>query len=426
MPVPLEMVQLPSKDVSGRKQQLQELYAKALPGWEHVLERHATELARRLRDAKVKVTIKRRIKSLESLGEKQSKSQYHPDHGTQPVKDLLGLRAVVPFLEDVETTIEILQQNWRVVEVERKSETLSFREFAYDAVHVIVEVEDDCTEVEFPKGVPQVCEVQVRTYLQDAWAEVEHELIYKSSLSAPDESIRKKLAALNASLALSDTVFQEIRDHQKRQVRWGQARFHELQKKAAQAESSSSTPPPAHADAPGSALPSAAGRSPVEQLLNEGIEAHNQKRFKQAVDHYSQALTFNPDMKTRSRIYNYRGMARFMLNEERAALKDFDSAVKSHDRNLFALNNRALAWRRMGVVLEALKDFDRSLEVRPGQAEVHFLKGQTLVEMGESLDEAQTELETALALQPDHRGARRLLDSCASGARTHPTVKLRH
>ncbi len=61
----------------------------------------------------------------------------------------------------------------------------------------------------------RVCEIQLRTILQDAWAEVEHELVYKSDISLPNQSIRRKLASLNATLTLSDLIFQEIRDYQK-------------------------------------------------------------------------------------------------------------------------------------------------------------------------------------------------------------------
>ena len=78
-----------------------------------------------------------------------------------------------------------------------------------------------------------VVEVQVRTILQDAWAEVEHELIYKSHFRFPNsDSIRKKLAAVNASLSLADMIFQEIRDAQKEMARWGQERFQAMLDKA--------------------------------------------------------------------------------------------------------------------------------------------------------------------------------------------------
>ena len=55
-----------------------------------------------------------------------------------------------------------------------------------------------------------------RTILQDAWAEVEHELVYKSEFNPFDKPLRRKLASINASLTLADIVFQEIRDYQKK------------------------------------------------------------------------------------------------------------------------------------------------------------------------------------------------------------------
>ena len=60
--------------------------------------------------------------------------------------------------------------------------------------------------------------------MQDAWAEVEHELVYKSDITLPNQSIRRKLASLNATLTLSDLIFQEIRDYQKEIRRHGRNR----------------------------------------------------------------------------------------------------------------------------------------------------------------------------------------------------------
>ena len=59
-------------------------------------------------------------------------------------------------------------------------------------------------------------EVQLRTILQEAWAEVEHELVYKAEFTPFDEPMKRKLAALNANLSLSDIIFQEILDYQRR------------------------------------------------------------------------------------------------------------------------------------------------------------------------------------------------------------------
>src|SRR5690606_12002199 len=84
-----------------------------------------------------------------------------------------------------------------------------------------------------PPGCRPGLEVQVRTILQDAWAEVEHELIYKNHFRYPNsDSIRKKLAAVNASLSLADMIFQEIRDTQKEMAAWGKQRFKAMLDKA--------------------------------------------------------------------------------------------------------------------------------------------------------------------------------------------------
>jgi hypothetical protein len=63
---------------------------------------------------------------------------------------------------------------------------------------------------------PLLCEIQLCTTLQDAWSEVEHELIYKKDFSPFDEPMKRKVAALNANLTLSGTLFQEIRDYQRK------------------------------------------------------------------------------------------------------------------------------------------------------------------------------------------------------------------
>ena len=57
--------------------------------------------------------------------------------------------------------------------------------------------------------------MQVCTALQDAWSEVEHSLFYKTEFSPFDETLKRKLSALNANLTLSDILFQEILDYKK-------------------------------------------------------------------------------------------------------------------------------------------------------------------------------------------------------------------
>jgi len=377
-----------------------ELYRRCEEEWMQILQKHATTIRANVLTTISKSVVKHRVKTRSSLGYKHSHPKYNPDLDGEPVKDLLGLRVVVPFLEDVEFVVAGLQEGWAVLEIERKSEVLSYREFGYDAIHVILDLQEELSGVDLPRGVARVCEVQVRTYLQEAWAEVEHELIYKNGTATADQAIRKKLAALNASLALGDTIFQELRDHQRQQAAWGRRRFNELRKKAA------------FVGGDGSLGQGTLGRrtqpSRPERLLLQGIDAHNERQYDKAVELYSRLLELGATIELRATTHVHRGMAHFMADRVLQSIDEFSRAWEYEPRNVLALNSRALAWRHIGVVNQALADFDESLAIRPEQPEVHLLKAQTYAEMDGKGANALQEIARALKLQPGYAEARAL------------------
>ena len=395
--------------MSPNDSKTQNLYDTQMKDWKNCLVSIVRKLSRQLDREDLKYSVKHRVKHGESLHEAQRQLRSNAKRKREKVKDLLGLRVVVPFQEDVEKVREVIESHFEVLEIERKAENLSFREFAYDSVHVIIGISNSKL-LEFPPGCLKACEVQVRTILQDAWAEVEHELIYKSNVDFPDESVRKKLAALNASLTLSDTIFQEIRDYQRELGQWGRDRFHELRRKSAFPETTS---------LPGMMMQQAGVSksrvrrvrkgegSQLDSTLYLALKAHNEKDYSTAIQLYSRTLKMKLDSQLRSVIYNHRGMARFMLQEERKTLRDFERSVQCDSRNYRALNNRALLWRRLGHVQESLKDFARSLEIKGRQPEVRFMRAQTFVEIGD-FPSALRDVKTALELQPNYPEAEEL------------------
>jgi putative GTP pyrophosphokinase len=395
--------------MSRNDSKTQDLYDAQMKDWKNCLVSIARKLSRHLDGEGLKYSVKHRVKHGESVREKQRQSQSDGKRKKEKVKDLLGLRVVVPFQEDVEKVLEVVESHFEVLETERKAENLSFREFAYDSVHVIIGIPKPKSLV-FPSGCLEGCEVQVRTILQDAWAEVEHELIYKSSMDFPDESVRKKLAALNATLALSDMTFQEIRDYQRGLGQWGRDRFHELRRKAAFPETTSL---PGMMKKQEGVVKGRVRRGKkgedgqLDSTLHLGLKAHNEKDYSTAIRFYSRALKMTSDLKIRSIIFNHRGMANFMLQEDRKALKDFESSVQCDSRNCRALNNRALLWRRLGQVQESLKDFACSLEVKGRQPDVRFMRAQTFVEIGD-LPSALRDVKAALELRPNYPEAEEL------------------
>ena len=60
-----------------------------------------------------------------------------------------------------------------------------------------------------------VAEIQVRTVLQHAWAEIEHDVQYKSPITIPD-SIKRRFMALAGLLEIADREFQAIQDEDER------------------------------------------------------------------------------------------------------------------------------------------------------------------------------------------------------------------
>ena len=390
----------------GNDARIEELYDLQMKDWGRSLGAVARKLSRLLEKAGLKHSLKHRVKKIGSLREKQARLRAGGGRRQEKAKDLLGIRVVVPFLEDMEKVLELVERHFDVLEVERKAEHLSFQEFAYASVHVIIDV-PGAEKLTFPPGCARGCEIQIRTILQDAWAEVEHELIYKSNLDLPDTLVRKKLAALNASLTLSDMIFQEIRDHQRELSQWGRERFHELRKKAALPEPTAIPKLRRKKEAARGRTRSGGGDTGLESTLYLGLRAHNEKDYPKAIRLYSRALRLGPDMKLRSIIYNHRGMANFMLDREHQALRDFDKSFQCDPRNCRALNNRALVWRQIGHVQESLKDFSQSLAIKARQPEVHFLRAQTFFEVGD-LATALREVEAALALRKTYPEAQEL------------------
>ena len=54
------------------------------------------------------------------------------------------------------------------------------------------------------------CEIQVSTILQDAWAEIEHDIVYKSPEDIPFR-LRRRFACLAGLLEIADREFESLR-----------------------------------------------------------------------------------------------------------------------------------------------------------------------------------------------------------------------
>ena len=200
------------------KAKLSVLYDSSRKGYEEALEHFLARVEKVLSERGLKPTLKGRVKEFDSYYAKKLrllKKAWTEKTSPLPVNDILAIRVVCPFLGDLGVAEKILSEQFSIEEIERKGAERSFREFGYESIHVLVRVPEDIASL-CPHLERNVIEIQLRTILQEAWAEVEHELVYKAEFTPFDEPMRRKLAALNANLTLSDIIFQEILEFEKR------------------------------------------------------------------------------------------------------------------------------------------------------------------------------------------------------------------
>ena len=129
------------------------------------------------------------------------------------ITDVLGCRIITLFESDVEKILDCLKQTFDIVETvdKRKKHRVNHIEFGYTSLHLVVKFTDSrCDLVEYKKYKNIRFEIQLRTVLQHAWAEVEHGLGYKSFYEPPME-IKRKLNRLAATLEILDEEFESIR-----------------------------------------------------------------------------------------------------------------------------------------------------------------------------------------------------------------------
>ena len=107
----------------------------------------------------------------------------------------------------------MLHQEFEILERSDKTEDLLEDErFGYQSVHYLVRLTRARAELaEYQRFARAITEVQVRTILQHAWAEIEHDIQYKSSAAIPRD-IRRRFMALAGMLELADREFQAIQD----------------------------------------------------------------------------------------------------------------------------------------------------------------------------------------------------------------------
>ena len=350
-------------------------------------------------------TYKSRVKSFDSYYKKILRK--FPDAASRgelvQLTDMMGIRVICPFMEDLAEVERQLLANFDVREVERKGAEQSFREFGYESVHVLIKIPSDCYPADSEKYALKpdtVCEIQIRTILQDAWAEVEHELVYKADFSPVDLPLRRKLASINASLTLSDIIFQEIRDYQKKmqsELALRRSSFYEK----ADVLTREQFPEQRKMDSPIS-RPSPYVRGTLDDMLLEALHAHNQGELDYAIVIYTRIVNADPQPAAAvlSVILKHRGMAYFAQSKYDDALNDFKESFAYDPKSFKALYYEGIVYSVKGDDRKAVECFSASLDMDAFQSHVHYRRALAYYNLQE-YSKAMSDLTAAKKLGLD-------------------------
>ena len=181
-------------------------------------ERFAREVEHQLRcileeEGIVCNAITSRVKERDSLTQKiDVKSDKYKS--LSEVTDIAGILIITYYDSDVERAAKIVEREFCVDKENsiNKREALGPEKFGYCSVHYVVSMNEDRLKLPENRGYAGIkCEIQIRTVLQHAWAEIEHDLGYKSEIDIPKD-IRRSFSRLAGLLEVADKEFQEIRD----------------------------------------------------------------------------------------------------------------------------------------------------------------------------------------------------------------------
>ncbi|MGV8910080.1 MAG: DUF429 domain-containing protein [Propionicimonas sp.] len=228
LPDPAETSRAAEVDVDSLVRESARTYAELRPQVEQLAERLAEWLTTVLDDAGINYQyIAWRGKSVASFAAKTSKAvdglPLYPDP-LRDITDQIGARVITYVTSDVAAVADVVKDQLGVVrDVDLGQATASEGRFGYVSRHLQVAL-DPVWLGALPADLVRVpsAQIQIRTVLQHAWAEFEHDIRYKGTIPeslAPDLNRRFTLAA--GLLELADREFEVIRDRMRERMAEG-------------------------------------------------------------------------------------------------------------------------------------------------------------------------------------------------------------
>ena len=153
-----------------------------------------------------------RLKSRNSVAEKVLRKQGKYAR-ISDITDIAGVRIITYYSADVDKVAEIIEKEFDIDYANSidKRKSLEPDRFGYCSVHYVVKMSAARLSLrEFRRYKNMKCEIQIRSILQHAWAEIEHDIGYKNEITIP-MSMRRNFSRIAGLLEIADEEFDQIR-----------------------------------------------------------------------------------------------------------------------------------------------------------------------------------------------------------------------
>ncbi|MBI5000407.1 MAG: hypothetical protein HZB92_02615 [Euryarchaeota archaeon] len=165
-----------------------------------------------LQEKKIKFhTITARAKKFDSVKRKLKKKgrQYRflPD-----ITDLAGVRVTCLVPDDVDKVAKIVETTFKILPKYSIDKRIPEDPtgFGYASFHYVIEIQSKRRALpEWNRFGQLRAEIQIRTLLQHAWAEIEHDVGYNTPYQVPRE-FRRRFSRLSGLLELADSEFNRL------------------------------------------------------------------------------------------------------------------------------------------------------------------------------------------------------------------------
>ena len=158
-------------------------------------------------------SITSRVKTRDSLSRKivTKNGKYQ---SLSDITDIVGLRLISYYADDVVRLAEIVEQEFVIDTANSfdKGALLDPDQFGYLSVHYVVSINHNRAALPEYESFQNIkAEIQVRSILQHAWAEIEHDIGYKSLREIP-RHMHRRFSRLAGLLELADEEFIKLRE----------------------------------------------------------------------------------------------------------------------------------------------------------------------------------------------------------------------